>query len=214
MDTNARLQPKSACLAVDHSQHFFDRVPMLTLLVAAIAVLIQASSAWADRMTFDRAMIAGGEHWRLVTGHLTHWNADHLLWDVAMFVVLGAMIELRNATALWRLLAASIAAISFAVWFAEPGIHQYRGLSGVDSALFAFAALVLFDDARQAKQRVIIGALAALALAFVAKLLWETATGATLFVDSLTAQFTPLPSVHAVGGLAGALVWWTARAKD
>ncbi len=49
----------------------------------------------------------------------------------------------------------------------------------------------------------IAAALIALIAGFEAKLGYELVTGTTLFVDSSAAGFTPLPLVHAVGGLVG-----------
>jgi rhomboid family GlyGly-CTERM serine protease len=182
------------------------------VLLSAIAILFQVWPDLGDFMSFDRTAIAVGEYWRFVTGHLTHWNAEHLAWDVFMFALLGAMIERRGRACMLTTLIASAASISVAVWCGHPEVDQYRGLSGVDSALFTLAALILYDDACRAKQMIAVWVMVAMATAFVGKLLWELTTGSTLFVDSSTASFTPLPLIHAVGGCAGVLAWCGTRA--
>jgi len=45
----------------------------------------------------------------------------------------------------------------------------------------------------------------AVAVGFVAKLVFELATGGTLFVDSPAAGMVPVPLAHVAGGLVGAV---------
>jgi rhomboid family GlyGly-CTERM serine protease len=188
-------------------QRCIGRLPFVTFFVCALAISFQLLPDLGGQMGFDRSAINLGEYWRLVTGHLAHWNADHMAWDVFMFALLGTMIERRNRLGLVATLLSSVAAISAAVWFGHAGVQQYRGLSGIDSALFTFGMLNSYDEARRAKQSNACRALTAMAMAFVGKILWELATGSTLFVDSSAAGFTPLPLVHAVGGCVGVLTW-------
>jgi hypothetical protein len=82
----------------------------------------------------------------------------------------------------------------------------YRGLSGLDTALFAFLAASIYQDARTFGDRA-LGAVAKWALAgLVVKTAYEVLTGDTLFVDSDAAGFIPLPTVHAVGAAVGLLI--------
>ena len=158
-------------------------------------------------MTFDRTAIAAGQWWRLLSGHFTHCDVDHLLWDVLMFALLGGLIERRSRRWLVGTVVASAAAISSVLWLAHLGLAQYRGLSGIDSSLFTFALLMLLDDARRAGQSIAVWGLVAMAAGFAAKIGWELTAGSTLFVDSARAGFVPLPSVHAVGGILGIAAW-------
>ena len=72
-------------------------MPILTLAVAFVAIAFGFFPAWEAAMSYRREEIARGQIWRLVTCHLTHWNADHRLWDVVMFVVLSCVVERRGA---------------------------------------------------------------------------------------------------------------------
>src|SRR5262245_41482469 len=112
-------------------------LPVVAILLSALAVGIGAFENLSGALSFDRAAVANGEPWRLFTGHLTHWNWDHLVWDVLMFAVLGVLIESRSRAAFARVLFVSTAAISAAVWFFSANVTEYRGLSGIDSGLFA-----------------------------------------------------------------------------
>jgi rhomboid family GlyGly-CTERM serine protease len=187
------------------------KLPLVTLAVAMAACAILASAGWTGFLTYDRAAIADDELWRFVSGHLTHWNFDHLLWDVLAFVAAGAIIEGRSRRALSAALGLSALAISTTLWVWQPELASYRGLSGVDSALFTCAAVLLLDEARQHGNRRFAGAIGLALLGFLAKIGYELATGATLFVDSAAAGFTPLPLVHAVGGATGAIAAWTSN---
>ncbi len=72
------------------------RLPWLTLLLSALAAGLVLCGIGTEGLEFDRTAISAGQIWRLATGHFTHWNADHMAWDVMMFAVLGAMIERHN----------------------------------------------------------------------------------------------------------------------
>ncbi len=194
--------------ALQRAWSSIERFPLVTLTLSALAVALSLSPQASDWLTYQRTAIAAGGLWRFVTGHLVHWNAEHMLWDVMMFALLGAMIERRGRPALLGVLTLSAVAISTVMWCGQADVAQYRGLSGVDSALFTFVAATMFREARRGQRPIIAGAVAAMATGFVAKIGWELATGQTLFVDSAAAGFTPLPLVHAVGGLGGILVWF------
>lgn len=182
---------------------WFRSLPIMTLVTAAVAIGLSLVSAWEVAMSYQRQAILQGEVWRLLTGHLTHWNADHLVWDVMMFLILAGLVERRNRRTAARLMLGSAFFISLALWSTAPQVTEYRGLSGIDSALFVYAAAVLAGDAWIAGRRAAAGLFGLLLAGFVGKVGYEMATGATLFVDSSSGAFTPLPSVHLVGAAVG-----------
>jgi rhomboid family GlyGly-CTERM serine protease len=176
----------------------------VTITIAAAAVAIFWTGL-EPMLEFDRAAIAGGQWWRMVTCHLTHWNFDHLFWDCVMFVALGVLCESVDRRRFIVCLAGSAVAISLALLWLLPAVQTYRGLSGVDSAIFVLAAMATLASARDTNRTALsIITLAALA-GFVVKLGYEIVTGHTLFVDSVSAGFIPLPLSHAAGALTGLL---------
>ena len=44
----------------------------------------------AEGLPYDRAALARGELWSLFNAHLAHFGPNHLLWDLAVFLVLAA----------------------------------------------------------------------------------------------------------------------------
>jgi rhomboid family GlyGly-CTERM serine protease len=175
-------------------------VTLSVCLLAALAACFQPITA---ALEFDRAAIVADEWWRMVGGHITHWNADHLMWDGLMFAVLGALCERRSRPRFLLCLALSALAISGGIWWLLPAIESYRGLSGIDSALFTLAAATMLADARHNGDRVAAAVVLATLAGFAAKLTYEMLTGDTLFVDSAAAGFVPLPLAHVVGGCVG-----------
>jgi hypothetical protein len=68
------------------------KVPV-TIAIALAAIAVAALNV-NEALQFDRTSLAAGEVWRLATEHVTHWNAEHLQWDLLMFIVLGGACEL------------------------------------------------------------------------------------------------------------------------
>lgn len=60
-------------------------------------ILGDAQAKWFQAlcafMEFDRASILKGEIWRLFTGHLVHWSAEHFYLDALVFMVQGIVFE-------------------------------------------------------------------------------------------------------------------------
>ncbi len=183
-----------------HNPH----IPWFSLVLAAAAVAIYPSPLLQQWLEFDRQAVAAGELWRIVSCHWTHWSAEHLFWDAGMFVLLAAACELRSRRALLFTLGASAVLIPIALWRVQPEMPVYRGLSGLDSALFF---LVVVQAARQSlarRQWPRVAMLAVLVAAFAAKIGYETFQGAAVFVH--TGGFIPVPLAHTVGALVGLTV--------
>jgi rhomboid family GlyGly-CTERM serine protease len=174
-----------------------------TILLTAIATVIGLLPGVAQMLQFDSSLIADGQWWRIVTGHFTHWNADHLFWDVLAFAVLGCMCEYRSRSVWLACLAGSALLIPLTLVIVRPEISLYRGLSGIDSALFVMAVIFRIQDACLNGDRPTVTLLAITGLGFGFKLAYEVTTGTTLFVDSHAAGFVPLVESHIAGAIAG-----------
>ena len=180
------------------------RLPWLTLLTgAAAALLFLAPESWTSILQLDRNAIAQDGFWQLFTGHLTHWNASHFIWDVVMFGLVGAMVEIRSRKAwIWVNLISAVL-ISFSVLVFRPDLQFYRGLSGLDMALAGYWVLAMFRDSlakRVISERWMWGG--ALVLLF-SKPLIEIAMGSALFVSDLGAGVENVALAHLVGVVAG-----------
>jgi rhomboid family GlyGly-CTERM serine protease len=148
-------------------------------------------------LQFDREALAAGQWWRLVTAHLTHFDANHLAWDVGMLVALGAVCEAISRRGVMIALGLASVAITAAVWAWQPHFETYRGLSGLDCALFGlFATWLIRQPSRQSAW---LGIIALLGVG--AKSAFEINTGTPMFASG--SGYSPVPLAHLVGAISG-----------
>lgn len=198
--TQARTRPRQAadeCFEQDGRAGASRPWPIVTALIAALVLALAAWPGAAAALEFRADALA--QCWRWLGGHLVHWSSEHLAWDLAAFVVLGAAVERGGRRRLLLVVLLAALAASAAVAVGRPDLTVYRGLSGVDTALLA----VVVVDAIRAGRGAAAGWVTAAALA--AKLLVEM-TGSAVFVDAAAAGFVPVPLAHFVGAMVGALM--------
>lgn len=174
------------------------RTPWLTLIVGAVVVSTAALTGFApDALVWDRGSLLA-EPWRLVTGHLVHADAGHLVWNVAAWAVLGATTErLIGPRRMALALAAGIIAVDLSL-LALPAVTRFCGLSSLLNTLYAVACLTLWRRNG--------GALPLLLLAAgAAKIGTEIILGAPVLT---TPTWPPIAETHAAGLLVGLLWPW------
>jgi rhomboid family GlyGly-CTERM serine protease len=160
---------------------------------------------------YDRAAIAAGEYWRLLTGHWTHWNGEHLLWDAVVFVCLGAVCEGFGRRSYLAFVASAALLVSLTVWIGLPRMELYRGLSGLDAGLYLMVLLIFLRNARTKNAPAAAACFTLLLTAFIVKVGYELVTGNTIFVNN-GGTFVPVPAAHLAGAAAGAAVaWWAGK---
>jgi rhomboid family GlyGly-CTERM serine protease len=170
------------------------------LCVGALLCAVQwlGHDGW-QRLRYERsALVAGDEAWRLVSGHLIHYDWVHLGWNIAGLALVAALFGRQLGWRAWLLvLVASTIAIDLGFLLLQPELEWYVGFSGVLHGMLAAAlvwSLALRPDA--------ITLLVAVVLA--AKLLYEHLVGPLPF----TAQTLGVSVVHAAhtyGAVGGAL---------
>jgi rhomboid family GlyGly-CTERM serine protease len=179
------------------------RLPAASLLLVTFAVAVSVWPGLAGWLQYDRDAIARCEVWRLVTSHFTHWSADHLFWDALAFAGLGWLCERNSVGSFLRCVSLSAFLIPLTLWVALPQMATYRGLSGIDSALFALLATRVLREAASDKNWLKLGGAGIVSVGFAAKVGFELCTGTTLFVDSAAAGLIPVPLAHVAGGIVG-----------
>jgi rhomboid family GlyGly-CTERM serine protease len=187
--------------------------PIWTVVLTGVAFIAVVPGAVA-LFQYDRAALAAGQWWRGITGHWAHWSADHLFWDAATFAALGMLAEVRSRKRFVLCVAGSCVTITAGLWF-RPGVEFYRGLSGIDSALFVLVAAGLLRDAAATRGRFTAVAASAALTGFVLKVAWEVSTGSALFVNDSGAGFECVPLAHALGAAVGLpLGLWARRPSE
>ncbi len=115
------------------------------VLFLVVSTLASIATAWPEGLghfRYDRSALANGEMWRMVSAHLVHLNAFHLLVDLFGLALIcelqwGAM-PLRHGSGL---ICFSGVVIDIALWWLHPELEWYAGLSGALYGLWAGCAL-------------------------------------------------------------------------
>ena len=129
-----------------------------------------------------------------------------------MFVALAAWLEPSGRRRLIACIAAATVTIPLALLTIATDLPTYRGLSGIDAALFTLALVVFAREDRSEGRRGTVTFCVLLGIAFVAKLVYEIAYGAAVFANS--AAFEPVPLAHVVGATVGVTVGICSRPGD
>jgi rhomboid family GlyGly-CTERM serine protease len=177
-----------------------------SILLLAPVIALQAWPGLGDLAQYDRAAIGAGQIWRLLTCHLVHCNWEHLFWDAAVFAGLGTLCERRGRSAWAACCVLSSVTIPLAIMAFQPGITWYRGLSGIDTALFVWLAIDIAGQRWAMRDWTSLAGIGGLLVGLLGKTGYEALSGATIFVDSSAAGFIAVPLAHLIGALVGGLV--------
>lgn len=117
------------------------------LLCAGVAFCALLLTAWPHGLAefrYDRAGLAAGQFWRLLSAHLVHLNGTHLLLNLIGLVLIGELLwgELPPAQGAALMLCSALG-VSALLWWRQPQLLWYTGLSGVLHGLWAGCALAV-----------------------------------------------------------------------
>jgi rhomboid family GlyGly-CTERM serine protease len=164
------------------------------LLVGTLAAIAAAGPRATLALRYERAAVAGGEWWRLLTGNLVHYDLAHLGMNltglVLLWILYAGEAPLR---ATFVMLAAAALAVGAGLYLEAPDVTWYLGLSGVLHGAWAGGAVARMRAAP---------AEGAIALALLgARLTLETRTGS--LAGMLGLGMPVLHEAHAYGALGG-----------
>ncbi len=160
--------------------------------LAAIGIYFLHGGVW---LSYDRADIVHGQIWRLFTGNFVHANLRHLAVDLAgllLWTALAGYLETPRRYVI--LLLGTSLGVGLGLFFLDPRLGWYVGLSGVLHGLFAASAIALLS------RKEWLGGLA-LGAALIFKILWEQHYG-----DWGSARWLGVPVVvdaHLYGAVTG-----------
>jgi rhomboid family GlyGly-CTERM serine protease len=173
-------------------------------IVFAIASLVIYCGSISPRLEHQSPAPAG-QLYRTLTCHFTHWSGNHLAWSLGAFVVLGTICERRSRVGFLICILCAAIMIPKVLRTFQPGLSTYRGLSGIDSALFLRAALPIAADGHWKGRAKLLGPTTVIAL-FAAKLVYEQLSAAPVFAHS-SGAFVPVPLAHLTGAIIGVLCY-------
>lgn len=179
----------------------------LLLLVLVLDIFWGLGDYVTLAFRYDRAGIAAGGWWRLLTAHVVHLDLHHLVLNELGLVLLWALFAADYDPVEWLVVVcAGALSISAGLWWLSPRVDWYVGVSGVLHTIMA-AGIVRHWWSRAWDRWI-------LALCFVVKLGWEQ-------YAQFEGRTPPLIVVdaHLYGAAAGcivgaALCWRTAIIRD
>jgi rhomboid family GlyGly-CTERM serine protease len=149
------------------------------------------------QLSFDRRLLEQGELWRVWTGHFMHLNGPHFWLNMAGVLIVAVFFNSYcSARQWWLLMLASCLLISMGLYWLNPGMFWYMGLSGVLHSLFIVGAWY------ERKRSVVSGYL--LLVLLVGKLVVEQIGGGLASSENLIGARVAVDA-HLYGAVAGAL---------
>ncbi len=102
-------------------------------VLVGIGLLALAAAFGGDEFRllgrYDRAALAHGEYWRLLTGHLLHLGWGHLWPNLAALALIGALFDDVLDRLAWLAIALGAAlAIDGGLYLLDPQVDWYVGL--------------------------------------------------------------------------------------
>ena len=115
----------------------------LPTVIALISIIIAFSGeSISDALRYDAEAIKNGEIWRLVTAHFVHLTLPHLWLNLGGLILVFAFFAPCISLKYWLFcLAANAVGISLLIYFFNPDILWYVGLSGVLHGLFVLGGI-------------------------------------------------------------------------
>ena len=167
-------------------------------LIVIVATLLALSGDWGrEWLRFDRDAIAGGEFWRLASGHFVHLGFSHWVLNGAGLLLVWFLVGEFLRTTQWLLVTvASIVGMDIGFWLLQPQLEWYVGLSGLLHG-YLFAGIVAGYRERKVE-------MAVLGTLVVAKLIYEYLVG-PLPGSELSTGGPVITAAHLYGAISGSI---------
>ena len=161
-----RLASVAAALQWDRGRWIW-----LLAMLLALDVVLGLGDSVSQLLRYDRSAIGAGGWWRLLTAHLVHLDAHHLVLNELGLILMWSLFAQDYDAVEWCVIvSAGALAISSGLWWLSPRVGWYVGASGVLHAVMAAGAAKHLAD--RAWDRWI------LTLGLCIKLAWEHWAGA------------------------------------
>lgn len=187
-------------------------LPLKSLALAA-AACAAAAPATASLLEYERSAILSGEIWRILTAHVTHCGAYHLIWNVLPLLGIGFLFEEALGRRFWPVFLASCVVITGGLLLFDPALDSYRGLSGALNGIWVAGALAAARAEAGEGRRLLAAIYRCCVLGDLLKIAWEAATGAPVFTDPSALHGDPIPLAHVLGAVVGLCASTSSRAE-
>jgi len=177
---------------------------LFCLVIATASLSIACWDQGLSYLCYDRTALISGQIWRLLTSHLVHLNWTHCFLNlIGMLLIcelLWGALPLRHGIGLFVF---SGLVISACLWWLNPELATYAGLSGVLHGLWVGCALFGLLQASQPFHRSCLPYWIGAFLLMI-KLLMEFVYGPSEFTAHLIGG-NVISESHLYGALAGAI---------
>ena len=116
------------------------QIPLALAVACGIAALF--GDEGREILRYERPVIADGEYWRLLSGHIAHLGQQHLLLNLAglllVWLLAGRLYSRRDWTLVMLI---CVLAMDAGLWFLDPAVRWYVGLSGLLHGLLVAGAI-------------------------------------------------------------------------
>lgn len=181
----------------EHLRPLQSSIWQLLLFLALLCIALQYAGL-ADRLDYQRSLIANGHWWLLLSGNFVHLGPAHLWMNMAGLALVAALVWQHFQAWQWSILILLCSlGVGVGLWFFNPEVEQYVGFSGTLHALIIAGTLA---DLRTYPRSAGI-----LLLLVVGKLIWEQLAGALPGSESV-AGGQVLVDAHLYGAIGGAVI--------
>ncbi len=136
-DAANRLSPIAVALQWDRGRWIW----LLIILLVLDAVLGLGDSV-GQFLRYDRSAISAGGWWRLLTAHIVHLDAHHLILNELGLVLMWSLFAQDYDPVEWcAIVLGGALAISSGLWWLSPRVSWYVGASGVLHSVMAAGAV-------------------------------------------------------------------------
>jgi rhomboid family GlyGly-CTERM serine protease len=113
----------------------------LLLILLMLDLMWGLGDSASELLRYDRGAIAAGGWWRLLTAHIVHLDAHHLILNELGLVLMWSLFADDYDAIEWCVIVlAGALAISSGLWWLSPRVAWYVGASGVLHTVMAAGA--------------------------------------------------------------------------
>jgi rhomboid family GlyGly-CTERM serine protease len=194
------LDQNNASLAILRRISYW-RLPAALIFSSGLIELF--GDAGRSFLQFDRAAISVAELWRLISGHFVHLGPNHFLLNAFGLVLVWLLVGMHFTLRQWLIvIVVSIAGTDAGLWFLDPQLTWYVGMSGFLHGMLAAGIVKGFQAVP--REATIVG------VAVLMKIMFEQLIG-PLPGSEQSAGGDVVVNAHLYGVLAGAAtaaVFW------